>query len=200
MTPTRIIVFAKAPQPGRVKTRLIPALGAHGAAQLAAQMLNRTLEAALDAAIGPVTLSTEPEPNTPDWCQIALPDGGDTCWQGHGDLGARMARAARSAIANGEQIILSGTDCAEISAVLFRDAAQQLAQVDVGLYPSVDGGYVLLAMRRYHPTLFSNIAWSTSTVAATTMQRLQALGWRVHTGPLLHDIDTPDDLPLWNTK
>jgi hypothetical protein len=108
MKPVRILVFAKAPLPGRVKTRLIPALGAEGAARLARRLLDLALARARAAAVGPVELCMSPGPGYPDWAGIPLPPDIDTRDQGDGDLGERMARAAKRHIDNGESVLLTG--------------------------------------------------------------------------------------------
>lgn len=197
MTSTRILVFAKAPQPGRAKTRLIPALGAEGAATLARRMLARTLDAALNADCGPVELCASPAPDAPAWRETTLPDGVALSDQGEGDLGARMARAAARTLARGERALLIGTDCAEVSAPLLRAAAAELDHAEAFMHPVTDGGYALLGLTRFDPRLFSDIAWSTPAVATTTADRAAALGMRLVTGATLHDIDEPADLAHW---
>ncbi len=194
MKPVRILIFAKAPRPGQAKTRLVPALGVQGAAEVARQMLERTLAAALAARLGPVELCTAPPLTDSAWSGVALPDGLACSDQGEGDLGARMARAAARTIARGEAALLVGTDCAEMEATLLADAATLLADVDAVLHPTADGGYALLGLNRFDSRVFAGIAWSTDSVAATTLERLQALGWSMRVGRTLHDIDEPGDL------
>lgn len=194
MSATRIVVFAKAPQPGRVKTRLIPALGAEGAAALAAHMLAHTLGVAIEAGLGGVELCASPAPDDPAWQGIALPAAVCGSAQGEGDLGARMAGAARRVLAAGDRVLLIGTDCPALDAGCLRAAADVLDAAEAVIVPSFDGGYVLLGLRRFDPTLFADIAWSTSSVAAMTLARLRALGWTHCVLPALHDIDVPDDL------
>ena len=194
MNAVRIVVFAKAPVPGRVKTRLIPALGETGAAQLAERMLEQALQQALAAAVGPVELCMSPAPDTPEWASIRLPAGIETSDQGEGDLGARMARPAQRAIARGEAVLLTGTDCPDLSAARLRVAAAQLAGHDAVLHPATDGGYPLLGLRAFDATLFENMPWSTAAVADLTLQRITALGWTVWVGDTLRDIDEPADL------
>ena len=193
--PTRIVVFAKVPQPGIAKTRLIPALGAQGAAALAKQMLAHTLEQALKAQLGVVELCMSPDSTDPMWANIAIPNGTACSAQGDGDLGQRMARAVeRTCLGQAENIILVGTDCPAITAVLLAEAAQRLADHDAVILPASDGGYVLIGLQAPCPEIFANMPWSTSAVAGLTLERLKKLGLRVWQGPTLDDIDEPADL------
>ncbi|NWF47197.1 glycosyltransferase [Hydrogenophaga sp. D2P1] len=190
-----IIVFAKAPVAGLAKTRLIPALGATGAARLAASMLKHAVEQALACGVGTVEVCVTPAPQDPTWsgllpqhAALSLSD------QGQGDLGERMARAARRVLDAGRPVLLMGTDCPELSAERIRAAADGLRTNDAALVPAFDGGYVLLALNRFDASLFQDIAWSTSSVAQATQSRIALLGWRLVTLPTLHDMDEPDDL------
>lgn len=194
MKPTRIIIFAKAPQPGFAKTRLIPALGKERAAELARKMLFNTLHEALAAGIGSVELCVTPEINQAAWQGIRLPPGIEIYNQGEGDLGARLARASKRALKNAEPILLIGTDCVELSSALLREAAQALHEHDATINCTVDGGYALLGLKRFDQALFSDMPWSTEVVASTTIARIGQLGWSVRIGQLLHDVDEPEDL------
>jgi rSAM/selenodomain-associated transferase 1 len=194
MTPTRIIVFAKAPQPGFAKTRLIPLLGAEAAAKLAQQMLSNTLFNALAADIGTVELCSTPKIDDIAWQGIALPVGIEITDQGEGDLGARLACASERAIENTGFVLLVGTDCVEMSATLLREAAQSLHEHDAVIHCTADGGYALLGLKRYSAVLFSDMPWSTDAVASITIARIEQLGWSLHVGQLLHDVDGPQDL------
>ncbi|MEQ1741233.1 MAG: TIGR04282 family arsenosugar biosynthesis glycosyltransferase [Candidatus Nitrotoga sp.] len=200
MTPTRIIIFAKAPQPGFAKTRLIPALGAEGAAELAQQMLFNTLHEAQAADIGTVELCSTPNIDDIAWQGLTIPVGIEISDQGEGDLGARLARASERAIDNGESVILIGTDCVEISAALLREASQSLHEHDAVIHCTADGGYALLGLKRYSAVLFSDMPWSTDAVASTTIARIGQLGWSLHVGQLLHDVDAPQDLKYLSPK
>ncbi|MGV8899291.1 MAG: TIGR04282 family arsenosugar biosynthesis glycosyltransferase [Burkholderiaceae bacterium] len=194
----RIVIFAKAPLPGFAKTRLIPALGAQGAADLARRMLEHTLHKALAANLGHVELCVTPSATDPVWQALALPESLQITSQGEGDLGERMARAAQRVLgcgkSGGESVLLIGTDCPQLSADHLRQAASALGQVDAALFPTFDGGYALLGLKRFHPSLFSNIAWSTDSVAFETLRRMEQLGWTVQSQSMLHDIDEPADL------
>lgn len=192
---TRILVFAKAPVPGRVKTRLVPALGAEGAAKLAAEMLRRTAAQALASGVGPVELCCDPEPDHPDWAG-QIPPGLMATSQGAGDLGDRLARAARRTVEGGEPVILIGTDCPELDRKRLTAAAAALEQYDAVIHPALDGGYVLLGLRRIDDSLFDNIAWSTASVTCETIARIEALVWKLHVGETLRDLDEPEDLDV----
>jgi hypothetical protein len=185
---TRIVVFAKAPVPGRVKTRLIPALGAEGAAALAREMLESTLEEALATGLA-VELCGEPD--AAEWHDgrpgLAL------AAQGEGDLGERLARAAERVLQE-DRILLVGADCPELDRARLRRAAEALEDHDAVLHPARDGGYALLGLRRFDRSLFEGISWSTPVVAAQTIARLEALGWPLHVGETLRDVDEPGDL------
>lgn len=190
---TRIVIFAKAPIPGRVKTRLIPALGEEGAARLAETMLAQTLAAARQSKVGTVELCADPGPQDPSWCGRTA--GADVVTsQGDGDLGERLARAAQRVIGSGEALLLIGTDCPELDSSRLRQAAETLASWEAVIFPALDGGYALLGLKAFDPSLFEGIAWSSATVAATTIDRIRALGWSLHLGETLRDIDEPADL------
>ena len=191
---TRIIVFAKAPLAGFAKTRLIPLLGPAGAAKLARQMLYQTLISAVEAAIGSVELCVTPDIASPAWLGVNITQGVEISAQGDGDLGARLARAAQRALERDESVLLIGTDCIEMSAPLLREAADALKRKDAVIYPAADGGYALLGLARFHPSLFRDIAWSTDSVAFETVGRIRQSSLSLEMGSLLHDVDEPDDL------
>ena len=189
----RLVVFAKAPRPGAVKTRLIPALGAEGAAALAQRMLAHALQQALAASVGPVELCMSPAPGHPAWENTALPDTVLRSGQGDGDLGERMARAVCRVTAR-QPVLLMGADCPGLTAALIAEAARQLQSHDAVLLPVADGGYVLIGLKSPCPELFTAMQWSMPAVAAETLRRMAVLGLRVWQGPQLHDIDEPADL------
>jgi len=192
--PVRIIVFAKAPQPGFAKTRLISALGAEGAAALAKRMLLHTLHEAIAAKIGTVELCATPPIDDAAWQGVAPPLGIDISNQGDGDLGARLALATERSLKRGEPVLLVGTDCVEMSADLLSEASQKLLDHDSAIHCTIDGGYALLGLTKFSPILFHNIPWSSDVVASTTLSRIGQLGWSVFVGQMLHDVDEPQDL------
>lgn len=194
---TQIVIFAKYPNAGQVKTRLIPALGADKAAQLAERLLQHTLTQALDSGY-PVELCGSPAAEQPCWQSLKLSAAVQHTSQCNGDLGTRMAQAAVRVLSTRDAVILIGTDCPSLDAATLQHAAEklegQLEQYDAVIIPASDGGYVLLGLRRFDQSLFEGIAWSSATVCADTLQRLQDVGWSVSILPTLHDIDEPEDL------
>jgi hypothetical protein len=192
MSGARIVIFAKAPVPGKVKTRLIPALGEEGSARLARRMLRDTLREAMKVEAAEVELCVEPDPSHSNW-QGLLPPVRLT-EQGPGDLGERLGRAATRVLAEGQRVIFIGTDCPALDERRLRQACEELESHDAVIHPTFDGGYALLGLARFAPSVFSGIEWSTSSVARVTMARIAALGWSLHVAETLQDIDEPRDL------
>lgn len=190
-----IAVLAKAPVPGLAKTRLIPALGATGAAALAAQLLAHAATQAVAAGLGPVTLWGTPDLSHPLWRGLQEALGVGLALQAPGDLGQRMAQAFS---ASAGPLLLTGTDMPGLQAAVLRAAAASLADHDAVFVPALDGGYGLVGLRQATPAalraLFEGMAWSTPTVMAITRQRLAAAGLRHAELPVLPDIDEPADL------
>ncbi len=193
-TDCRVIVMAKAPVAGYAKTRLIPALGAEGAAQLAQRLLRHAIAQAVAADIGPVELCCAPDARHAVFADLAGDARVTLSEQGEGDLGARMARAMQRALATHERAVLIGTDAPALDAAVLREARDRLTDHDAVLGPAVDGGYALIGLRRFEPSLFEAMPWSTPQVLALTRERLRAAGLRHAELPALHDIDEPADL------
>jgi uncharacterized protein len=188
----RLLVFCKAPQPGLVKTRLIPALGAAGAANLHRKLASRVLHLVQHAGLAPVQLWCAPDTTDRFFTATGLPL---YCQQGE-DLGARMAHAFDTALADPavDYALLIGTDCANLDVAYLQAAFQQLQAVEAVLGPVEDGGYGLIGLRQAAPKVFADIAWSTETVCAVTAQRLNSLYQYWTLLPLLWDVDRPADL------
>ena len=194
-TETRIIVFARAPVPGHAKTRLIPMLGADGAAALQALLIERALATALAAAIGRVELWCTPSAQHPLLAGFLRRHRIDGVTQCDGDLGARMQHAAMATLAVAPRVLLIGSDCPALTPADLRAAETALqAQHEAVLIPAEDGGYVLLGLNWWDSQLFSEITWGSSQVLAATRARLLALGWRWRELDPLWDVDRPTDL------
>ena len=191
-----LIVFARNPVPGRVKTRLIPHLGADGACRLHRQLLQRTLETAQQNQDHRLELwldTSEPDPairelNPGNPFPIRTQQGND--------LGQRMYHAISDALLRSSRVVLIGSDCPDWQPGDFIEAFVHLNEYDAVVAPATDGGYVLIGCRKIGLELFSGISWGTNQVFAETRRRLDTLGWRWHQLPTHHDIDTRQDLKL----
>lgn len=193
-TETRIIVFAKAPEPGAVKTRLVPPLDSEAAAALHARLTKRALATARAASLGPLELACAPDTGHPFFRHCAGHYGAALAPQGDGDLGARMLEASRRGLAAGTPVILIGCDCPALTPAHLRAAARTLeGGVDCVLGPAEDGGYVLIGLARADASLFREIAWGGPAVLAATRERLAALAWRWEALETLWDVDRPAD-------
>lgn len=187
-----IAILAKAPVAGLAKTRLIPHLGADGAAALQRWLLQRTVAAAVVADLGPVTLWCTPDIDHPEFAVCRAFGTVALRRQPAGDLGERMhAAIAESSTSAGTLVI--GTDCAVLTPGLLRQAAESLRQHDATVVPAEDGGYVLIGMREAGRQAFHAVDWSTERVMAQTRTRLTAMKWRWHEFPPLWDVDRKED-------
>jgi rSAM/selenodomain-associated transferase 1 len=192
--PTGLIVFAKAPVAGQAKTRLIPALGAAGAAALAERLLVHAVEAAVAADLGPVELCVTPDAGHEAFDRLADRHRLRLSGQGDGDLGQRMHRALSRTLAGHRRALLFGSDAPALDAAMLRDAARALDRHDAVFVPALDGGYVLVGLTTPAPALFSGMAWSHAQVMDETRVRARdaGLGWAEL--PAVPDIDVPADL------
>ncbi|MEA3276850.1 MAG: TIGR04282 family arsenosugar biosynthesis glycosyltransferase [Pseudomonadota bacterium] len=190
----RILIFAKAPQPGLVKTRLIPALGAQGAADLQERLLRDTVERLARADLAPVELWCAPHPDFDLFAELAGDHGIARYRQEGADLGERMGHAARAALARSESVVLVGTDCPLLDGAYVARALTALKDRDAVLGPAEDGGYALLGLKRAEAELFRDIPWGGDRVAALTRERMDLLGWDRAELPILWDLDRPEDL------
>lgn len=192
----RLMVFAKAPTPGEVKTRLIPALGEAGAAALQRRLIERTLRTAAAAGLGRNELWCAPGLDDPFLAACAAEYGFSLRAQGEGDLGTRMARALEAALADATPGLLIGCDCPVLSVAYLREAAAALGRGEDAVFgPAEDGGYVLVgSARRPAAELFEGIPWGTAGVMAATRTRLLRGRWRWHELAPVWDVDRPEDL------
>ncbi len=190
--PIAISILAKAPIPGLTKTRLIPALGAHGAAMLQEALTARAVETAIAAQTGPVTLWAAPDATHPSFRELVIGSRIAIRRQPDGDLGARML--ATSEAVSGPMLVI-GTDCPALSSAHLQASADALrAGCDIAIIPAEDGGYVLIGMRQPRPSLFNTMPWGTDIVMAETRKRIAEGGLSCRETPALWDIDRPDDL------
>ncbi len=187
---TTVCVFAKEPRPGLVKTRLIPALGAHGAAALAAAFLADTLACVATLPFARLVIAYDGED------AAARFDPAVQVWpQGDGDLGDRMERALARALADTPLAILIGSDLPGLPASVVGEARRRLLDdADVAIGPAADGGYYLIGLRRCPTGLLSGLPWSVAETRARSEERFSALGLRVAHVPRWFDVDCPPDI------
>ena len=199
-TRQRIILFSRLPEPGRTKTRLIPALGPEGAADLQRQMTRHTLATVQDTCHREgYDVEVRHTADQPEKMSDLFGTGQRYTHQGQGDLGDRMVRAFDDAAAQGfAKALCIGSDCPSITQAIFREAFDRLDESDLVLGPATDGGYYLIAMKQPRPELFRDIDWGTASVLSQTRQRAAELGLRVYLLDELSDIDEPQDLSLWD--
>lgn len=183
--PPRVALFTRWPEPGKAKTRLIPALGPQGAADLHRRLTERTVATVRAAGLPLEIRSTGAGPaRFRDWLGI------DTVVdQGEGDLGERLARAAQTL-----PVLLLGADIPGLAAAHLGAAAAALGAAPAVIGPAADGGYWLLGLAAPIPQLFEDIDWGTGTVLAATLARLPSDTPRLET---LSDLDTAEDLAHW---
>ena len=185
-----LIIFTRFPVPGKVKTRLIPSLGAEKSAQLHREMTEFTLRQARQTeARVEVRFTGADIKQMREWLgkDIAY------CDQGPGDLGRRMARAAKEHFAKGARhVAIIGSDCPENRAANLRLCFALLHKHPCVLGPAHDGGYYLIGMNEVRPTLFSGVDWGAGHVLRQT---LAAAPPSTALLPKLHDVDTGEDVP-----
>ncbi len=191
---SRVIVMAKAPVAGYAKTRLMPALGAAGAAALATRLLHHAVAQARAALPGQVELCVAPDLSHAAWDTYRDAPDMMLSLQGEGDLGARMGRALDRALSLSSFALMIGTDAPLLDEAMLQQAAAALDTHDAVFVPAHDGGYALIGLRRPAPQLFTDMPWSTAVVMALTRERLHASGLRHAELPAVHDIDEPTDL------
>jgi len=189
-----LVVFAKAPRPGKVKTRLVPLLGAREAARLHARLVERALQTAIAARCGTVELHCAPRLREPFFARLARRYGVALRAQTRGDLGTRMHCALSRGLRVSHTVVLIGADCPALQPRDLRAAVRALhSGVDAVFSPAEDGGYALIGARRVSRRLFDGIPWGDAAVMAATRARLRALGWRWRELRTVWDVDRPRD-------
>ncbi len=193
----RVIVFARAPQLGCVKTRLAADVGAEAALALYRDLGERTVAAARAVRACELEVCYTPADRAE---AIGRWLGADLLLspQADGDLGDRMYAAISEALADGvAAAVVVGTDCPTLDAEVIEHAFAALETADVVLGPALDGGYYLIAVRATHPVLFEDIPWSSPETFARTIAVATEAGLRVTLLDERADIDTAEDLHRW---
>lgn len=191
-----VIVFARAPAAGQVKTRLAAVLGDTAALEIYRDLGARALGAARGVADCAITVAF-----TPAGSARALRDWlGDVTLEAQpdGDLGERLHAAITARFTAGaRKVVVIGTDCPALDARGITAAFDSLGEADVVFGPASDGGYYLVGLTRPCAGLFQDVPWSAADTLARSLARAAALGLRAALLPPLDDVDTAADLRRW---
>jgi len=191
-----LIIFAKEPLPGQVKTRLCPPLSPQAAARLYGQFLEDVLEEMADLPQLPIAVAYTPEAARPFFQKLVSPDT-HLVAQAGADLGDRLRQAFAWGFAQGAAtVLIRNSDSPDLPGSLVLEAQEVLAggRAQAVLGPCPDGGYYLVGLKTPQPRLFQDINWSSSTVLADTLAQAGRLGLTAHLLPSWLDIDTIADL------
>ena len=192
---TALIVFAKAPIPGEVKTRLCPPLDPDEAASLHGTLVLDTVERAKGLAGASLYVAGAPDLAHPFFKVLEGRYGAKLLAQRGPDLGARMKWAMQDAFEQGaEDVLLTGTDLPTLPRARLMESLTLIKKHDVVLGPTADGGYYLIGLRKMVPALFEGIAWSTAEVFADTKKKIEDAGLSLGLLPQCRDLDTLEDL------
>jgi len=190
---TALLIFAKVPRPGHVKTRLTPALSPTEAARLYTAFLRDTLRSARG---GTTDVRLYVAPPVPDDGFDGLPSEVTLHAQSGDDLGARMRSAFADTLRAGyDRALLMGSDHPTLPVSFLRQAEQALDEAEaLCLGPTQDGGFYLIGMSAYYPQLFDDMTYSHSRVFTDTLARAERTDAHLTILPQWYDVDTPTDL------
>lgn len=184
-----VIVFIKNPILGKVKTRLAATIGDENALTIYKQLISKTQNILQDIDASCYIYYSDYY-EIDNWPRTMF-----KMVQNGNDLGLRMKHAFHEISSrNYDQIIIIGSDCYDLKPSIIEKGFDLLDDMDVVIGPSLDGGYYLLGMNTFHPTLFQEIEWSTEFVCEQTIQQITKAGLNYQRLPLLNDIDTEEDL------
>jgi len=196
---TLIIQFARSPEPGGVKTRMLPVLSPERACQLHCDLVLWTCRTLVRSGVGRVLLAVAGERAHPVFDQCRELGVAGVEQQVGADLGERMCHAIEMGLRTYSTVLLVGSDCPEIDSDYLLQAREALVDTPVVLGPAEDGGYVLIGMRVLEPRLFADISWGSPHVLAQTRERLGEVGLDWQDLEPLADIDRPEDLQTWES-
>ena len=192
-----LVVFAKTPVPGQVKTRLIPELGEDGAASLDKTLMERTLKTAGQSVIKHIELHCTPSITDPVLQDYRNEYNLSLHLQQGNDLGERMHHAFTQVLFNNAAAILIGCDCPGLTPEDLNTAKEKLDEdYDVVIGPANDGGYYLIGLKQEQKQLFEDIDWGTAGVLDKTRERIKKNNLKWFELPAYTDIDRPEDLPV----
>ncbi len=189
-----VIVFAKPPVPGLAKTRLAPALGKDGAAELHRRLVLDTLKSIEQVQSWDLQIWCVGDINHAFFQECARKFNVSLYSQWGDTLGDRMFNAFEYTLKEYEKVLIVGTDCPLLNQSVITQAFQCLDENLAVINPADDGGYVLLGLKKVDEKIFNSVDWGTSTVAEQTFTRMSELGWQYALLPPLWDVDIPEDL------
>lgn len=194
-------IFAKAPVPGRVKTRMQPVLNPEECARLAENMLRKTLKTAAMLENCDVQLWCFPDTSNPVFTEAQETYGVELVKQVGADLGDRMLQAINAGLTVYKRVILIGSDCPAMDQAYLQQAFDLLEKENQNVIgPAKDGGYVLIGANHILPEkVFRGLAWGTETVLRETLDRMELEKLQPRLLPELSDIDEPEDLKNYAT-
>jgi len=192
----KLIIFTRYPEPGRSKTRLIPALGPRGAAELQKRMTGQTVATARQTVTNvPAELEIRYTGGNREAISGWLGNDLDYRKQGPGDLGNRLTLAFADSFAEGYRyIIIIGSDCPALTPAFLVKGFKKLLTHDLVLGPATDGGYYLVGLSRPCPGLFKDLAWGGCRVLPETLDIAVAADLSIYLLEELADVDRPADL------
>ncbi|MEO8506633.1 MAG: TIGR04282 family arsenosugar biosynthesis glycosyltransferase [Betaproteobacteria bacterium] len=197
-----LLVFAKEPVPGQVKTRLAAAVGDERAAavyrELTAVTLAQAAQARCAGIVGRLELWCAPDTRSPYFAALAAAHGATLHRQGDGDLGSRMAAAITDALTRAPAVLLVGTDCPTIDGDYLARARAALTSHDAVIGPADDGGYVLIGATC--PLSFSAVRWSTAHARGDTIAAFERAGRCWASLPERWDVDDAAGLARWEAQ
>ena len=195
---TVLLIFAKAPEPGKVKTRLISVLGKEAACEFYSKMASDIISRLTDSMLCPIVLYCYPDTIHIFFKKHEQKFNLELKRQEGIDLGERMFNAFEFVFnQKNRQAIIVGTDIPDLSKEIILGAIDSLDKNDLVIGPSHDGGYYLLGMKKVHSGLFEDIEWSSNSVFSSTVQKANASNLKIKELQMLRDIDTKNELDNW---
>jgi rSAM/selenodomain-associated transferase 1 len=193
-TDTVLLIFAKAPVPGDVNTRLIPHIGIDKATRLQEELIHSRLKTFTEAGMCHVQLWCSPDCNGDFFNNCREVYGVDLFNQDGVDLGARMSAAIKQALEKFKHVVVIGTDAPALGVAQVEEAIKVLCNSkDIVMVPAEDGGYVLIGMNNHHSEIFLTVPWGSDRVLRKTRGNIIALGLKYHELDECWDIDRPED-------
>jgi len=184
-----LIIFVKNPELRKVKTRIAKTAGDKRALQIYIELMKHTRKIALSVEASRLLFYSREINHTDDWSN----DDFEKHLQIETDLGGRMSAAFAEGFKQNDKVVIIGSDCASLTPAIVKEAFNALDENDFVVGPTFDGGYYLLGMRHYQPSVFEDVEWSTERVFPTTIERIGALDATHYLTEKLSDIDYEED-------